>query len=58
MGKNHMKWSKCPKSVQIIEQKLFSKYSIYHAEQPQPRFIWVKITLKLSKCPTAQIVEK
>ena len=36
-----------------------SKYSIYHVEQPPPRFIWVKTTLKWTKCPkTAQIVEK
>ena len=55
-------WAKMMLSGQIgirYQKKIISKYSIYHAEQPPPRFIWVKITLKWSKCPkTAQIVEK
>ena len=32
----------------IFWMEFFSKYSIYHAEQPQPMFIWLKNTLKLS----------
>ena len=41
------------------EKKIISKYSIYQAKQPSPRFIWVETTLKWTKCPkTAQIVEK
>ena len=41
------------------EKKIISEYSIYHVEQPPPRFIWVKTTLKWTKYPkTAQIVEK
>ena len=40
------------------ENVFISKYSIYHAEQPLPRFIWVKAILKWTKCSkTAQIVE-
>ena len=27
-------------------KKIISKYSIYHADQPPPGFIWVKNTLK------------
>ena len=42
-----------------MTKKIISKYSIYHAEQPPPRFIWVKSILKWTKCQkTAQIVEK
>ena len=40
------------------EKKIISEYSIYHAEQPPPRFIWVKSILKWTKClKTTQIVE-
>ena len=40
-------------------KNIISKYSIYHADQPPPGFIWVKTTLKWTKCQkTAQIVEK
>ena len=40
-------------------KKYISKYSIYHAEKPPPRFKWVKATLMWRKYPkTAQIVQK
>ena len=48
-----------PNWDQVRKKKIISKYSIYHAKQPSPKFIWVETTLKWTKCPkTAQIVEK